>query len=230
MENIVKTLEEKVSKINGKRKLQFPFPKLQIDQSNGLFVMRDGENVSQLGETIELYFLKKYGEYIYYSPDEERITRRTTIEVNPKECRELHSGLSVEELREAGYDMKFVASIVSFLVKDNEVIPVVLQLKGATLKAYIDATSNKDVVKRRNSSVFKLTLEKKKKGRVEYYVPLFELRPITEDEAKKVLEQMDEAVERFEEFRTSYNTSTSVSSLDEDVSSEEESIEFVSIP
>lgn len=223
MANALELLREKAIQLNGGKGVKFPLPKLQIDQTKGLFVIREGETVSDSSDTVEVYLLKKYGEYIYFDPEKEKITKRTTIETNPKDCREIVSGLTVEELREAGYKMTFIASYVGFLLlEDGRAKPAVLQLKGAALKSLIDYMSDdKEYAKNRSTYALRLTLKVNKKGRVEYYTPAVEKRVVSEAEASEILSKMDEIVSIFEEFRAAYNSPKKATGTEEEVSAEE---------
>ena len=216
MVDVKKLLEEKNKELTGGEKLEFPFEKLVVDQTEGKF--RKGGVKNDEGELegaeyfdeVELILLKKYSEYIHFDPEEERITKKTTIETSATQCRELYSKVPVQELKDAGYDMKFIAHYVSLLKTDKGFEPVDFITKGAVFKALLDYLSeNREVSKKPLFYVLKMRLERRKKGVVIYYVPVIESREITDEEASEILKKVDETVEKFEEFRRAYNSRTS---------------------
>ena len=214
MINAKELLKEKQRELTGGSRLEFPLEKVQVDQAEKAF--RIGGQRNEEGEwegakyspEIEIVFLKKYGEYFHYDPEQERITKRTTIEENPQKCVERFSRVPVSELKEAGYDMKYVAHIVG-LVKtpeDDEFTCADLQLKGAGLKSFIEfLSSNKEYQRNRLLFKLKVSLEERKKGAVKYVVPVFETVEVSDEEAREILEKADQCVEKFEEFKREYN-------------------------
>lgn len=212
--DVLAQLEKKM----GGERLVYPLTKIKIDQA-GKFVV--GE---EMLDTIEFYTFKRFGEYIYFDPNTEKITKRTTIEEVATKCKEILTGLSIQELKDAGYDMRYVSHIVGFLITEEGIIPASLILKGASLKAYLDAVADKTYQKLKASKVLVLNLEQRKKGAVKYYVPVISFRDITENEAKVILEKVDEVIESFEKFRLAYNTRSmptiNANDLDETTSNE----------
>ena len=75
-------LKEKQKEFVGGTKLEFPLTKVQVDQTERKF--RVGGTRNEEGEwegaeyksQIEFIFLKKYGEYIHFDPEKEKITKR----------------------------------------------------------------------------------------------------------------------------------------------------------
>ena len=200
-------LLEKQRKITGKKSLEFPLERLQVDQSNGTFVFGNGEEKQELGNEIEVVFVKRYSEFIYFDPEKEKITYRTTIEESARDCRELYSGTPVKELKDAGIDMKFTAHYIVMLKTPEGYIPADLQVRGAVVNAIINLFSeNKELSKLTLGHIVKMKLKKKKKGAVKFYVPEFEVRKATDEDIAEYIDLIDEPVEKFEEFRKAYNS------------------------
>lgn len=230
--DIIKELQRKALEVQGRKSTVYPLPKVQVDQQRGVFVFRRQGEVEEIGESLEFYVLRKYGEYVYYDPEKDRITRRTTIEVNPKDCREINTGMSIDELKAADYEMVYIASFLGFAIRDGQVIPAVLQVKGAVLKSIIDyTTTDKEYARNRSTYVLVFSqLQKNKKGRVEYYTPVITRRPVTQQEATEILSQIDQTVNLFEQFRQEYNgnilTREEAEKLDEVAAMQAEEIDF----
>ena len=206
-EELLKQQEE----LLGGQKLEFPLEKIQVDQTEKAFRIggrrEEGEWVdAKYSPEIEFVFLKRYGEYIYFDPEKEAVTKRSTIEENASNCKEIVSRVPISELKEAGYDMKYIAHLVGLLKTDEGMVCADLQLKGAGLKSFIDfLSSNKEYNKNRLLYKLKVTLEDRKKGAVKYVVPIFQYEEVNESEGKEVLAKAKTCVEKFEEFRSAYN-------------------------
>lgn len=208
--NAKEMLKEKQEKLNG-GKLEFPLTKVQIDQSQCKFRIggvrnEEGEwEGAEYADEIQVVIFKKFGEYFYFNPETEKVEKRSTIEENPSECKELISRVPITELKEAGYDFTFLAHLIGLRL-NGEAVPIDLVLKGSGVKSFIDFTQqHRDYW--RNRLLYKLIirLEKRKKGVVSYCVPVFEVKEINDEEAKAVLEKMDEVIETFENFRKQHN-------------------------
>lgn len=203
-------LKQKQEQLVGET-LKFPLTKIQIDQSQGKF--RIGGSRNEEGEwegaeyvdELQMVILKKFGEYFYFNPETEKVEKRSTIEENPAECKELISRVPIAELKEANYQFTFVSHLIG-LKLNGEAIPADLVLKGSGVKAFIDfTTEHRDYWKNRLLNKLIIKLEKRKKGAVSYYVPIFEVTEVSDEEAKMVLENMDAILDDFEEFRKKYN-------------------------
>ena len=206
-EELLKQQEE----LLGSQRLQFPLEKVQVDQSEKAFRIggrkEDGEWVdAKYSQEIEFVFLKRYGEYIYFDPEKEAVTKRSTIEENASNCKEIVSGVPISELKEAGYNMKYIAHLVGLLKTDKGMVCADLQLKGAGLKSFIDfLSSNKEYNRNRLLYKLKVTLEERKKGAVKYVTPFFLYEEVDESEGKEILSKAKDCISKFEEFRKAYN-------------------------
>jgi len=208
--NAKELLKEKQEKLVGET-LEFPLVKVKIDQEQGRF--RIGGTKNEEGEwegadyVSELSFVlfKRYSEYFYFNPETEKVEKRSTIEENPSQAKELISGIPISELKEAGYQFTFVAHLVGLEV--NSFTPIDLMLKGSGVKAFIEfLEKEKSYWKNRLLNKLVIKLEKKKKGAVVYWVPVFEITEVSDNEAKMVLEKIDVVLDEFEQFIKLYNS------------------------
>ena len=203
-------LKQKQEEMLG-QKLEFPLIKVQIDQVEGKFRIGGTRNEegewegAEYVEELRIVVFERYGEYFYFNPDTEKVEKRSTIERNASECKELISRVSIAELKEAGYQFTYLSHLIGIKVNANPV-PVDLVLKGIGVKSFIDfLTKEKDYWRKRLLYVLKVRLEKGKKGAVKFFYPVFEIQEVSEEEAKIVLENVDKVLEEFEEFRKAYN-------------------------
>ena len=200
-------LLEKQKALTGRKSLSFPLERLQVDQSSGVFTLGNGEEKQDLGDEVEVVFVKRYAEFIHFDPEKEKITLRSTIEESARECRELYSGTPIKQLKDSGFDMKFIAHYIVLINTLDGYIPADFQIKGAVANAVINLFSeNRDLSRLTLGHFVKMRLKRKKKGAVKFYVPEFEVRKATNEELEEYLDLVDEPVEKFEEFRKEYNS------------------------
>lgn len=218
----LKSLKEQLEKEEGTGVIKPPFPTLFLhnnpDPDSGLEFGRfyvgekgDGEwiHLQLLGDRVEVVVLRERGQYIKYDPKLEKLTVKSTIlpKYQISSARDLISGRTIAELKEAGEDLTYVQITLALLKLENTFKPVLWYLKRSSLRAYIEAFREKGLsekdYKLDKVCVFK-TLKQKNSG-VIYFIPVLErVRPLDIPEAERVLEGA-KAIEVFNEWVDRYN-------------------------
>ncbi len=201
-------LKQKQKELNG-NSVEYPLTKVSIDQLKGQFRIGGTKN-QETGEwedaryvdVLEIIVFDRYSDYFKFDPEKEKIVFWSTIEKNPKDCKDRYSDVTVAEMKEAGDDLTFLMHLVG-ITPDGEEID--FTLKGVGVKEFLGFLRKENYWKNRLVNKLRVSLKPEKKGVVSYFVPEFEMVEINEEEAKLVLQKVDKVLEKYEEFRAIYN-------------------------
>ena len=162
-----------------------------------------------IGKSADVIFLKEYGQYVYFDPQLEKVTVKSNIfpKWKAKDAVDLYTDKPIAELKEIYPGIRYT-QVTLILVNINRWVPAIWYMKGSTIKAYLDIIrENKlkpeDYI---GCKIFRLGIQKNKKGTVIYYTPTLEkLMEPSDKDAKTLLSLIPEATEKFKKYVDEYN-------------------------
>lgn len=212
---------QKLRQEMGGNRVELPFPIVRVNQSEGTWHKYfDNEESKKVGASIKFFPFARYAQYMAFDR-ENKIKHRTTIEKDVRECIDIITGMNVQELKETLTQDKrlvYFMYLLSFLIHENKIEPVVISLKGILTSNYINFLSEqKDYKKKKEYYALTMKLKGEKKGAVNYFSAVIDKEPLTEDIAELIANDMRLAKEKYEQYRLNYNKAK--------ISSKQETIE-----